>query len=493
MAIGTPTVLTNQVLTTSNSTVSSTGTILPTANSLLLVWFFGAEAVNGARAITAGTSDITGQGAFTFANQYNLYGAAPVNFTAVGGWLVSQTGPSPTAGSITISHGQLDKVTISVMEITGHDTATPIGVSGTVYNQTSPVVGTLTSAPDASSVALAGFGVYGGATYSPEKDDAAYTELFDFADSASGNKAHNYVMYDYGSAGTTATVTTLGTIANIGIVLEIKQASEGGPGTITFADGAQTQTGDAVTLAAITPITFADGAQAVTGEAVSLTASGPVYTITPADGAQTQTGDAATLAAITPISFAEGTQAVTGEAAVVTFQGETPTITAAEGTQTQTGDAATLVAITPISFAEGTQTNTGDAAVVTFTGTSPAITFADGAQSQTGDAAVLTAITPITFGEGAQVQTGDAVTLSASGPVYTINPGDGAQTQTGDAVILAAIYVLAAGGGTQAQTGDAVSLTLVGIEAGWGNRTTYKHAVDSSYAHTERADIKHGR
>lgn len=222
MAISNPALLGTASNTAASATIVS-GTLSPTANALLI-----AAACLGASSSTDFTQSIAdtfiGTGAWT---QYTISASdATANRFFRTSVFVAQAGAVPLTGAITVTaSANQSRKTLSVYEVTGFNTSTPVAQSITGENEATPLTLIFGGSPVATSLIFAAIGAV--AETSGITPGTNFTEL-DEVDSTGSNNIVLETQYDNGSGTTTADWSALVNRQHVGVAIEISVAGGGG-------------------------------------------------------------------------------------------------------------------------------------------------------------------------------------------------------------------------------------------------------------------------
>lgn len=220
---GTPTVL-NSTAQTNSSAVSTSGSVSPAANALLVVIAGTTAGSGGAQFANPTIADTFSGGSLTWTRQVQFEqastsSAATVIFTA-------QTGATPGSGTVSVTWPTAStRRVIHVCQVaTDFNTTTPVAqVASGGSGPATTLSLTLPGTPAASSLVMGGV-VSRGDSDVDATAGANFTELVDTAASTNTNLQ---VQYDAASATTTVDWSALGTL-NAGVAIEIAAAAAGG-------------------------------------------------------------------------------------------------------------------------------------------------------------------------------------------------------------------------------------------------------------------------
>lgn len=211
-----PTLLDAATNTSTGADSITTASVSPTGDSLLVVAWMN-NGPDSDDVLASSVSDtFTGTGTWTIATQIRHYASESV----VCGIAYAQAGGSPGSGTVTVNftNGGARKV-VHLMEVTGHNTSSPVAQSATNSNDTSSTLTvTLGATPDAASLVIASLGTdeYTGGT-----EGAGFTSL---SNDAAGSDIALHTQYDLAGADTTADwsgLTSSSSNENAGVAIEI--------------------------------------------------------------------------------------------------------------------------------------------------------------------------------------------------------------------------------------------------------------------------------
>ena len=223
MAISNPTLLDTKTLQTAHQLNSAS--ISPSANALLII--VHCVLASSGSGWTDAVSDSFGAnlGDWTSVG-VEIDGAATVHM-----WLhYAQCGATPGSGTVSVDPSGGARQIMFVLELTGHNTTSPVTQSKTYTSDatpTSPEI-TLDSSPASGSLVLGAIGGGVGTTSSAATSGSGFTELADTRVATTGVTSCT-VQYDNGGADTTCdwSLSNYGQTIT-GIALEIAAASGGG-------------------------------------------------------------------------------------------------------------------------------------------------------------------------------------------------------------------------------------------------------------------------
>lgn len=276
MALSTPSVLITHTASLA-STSETTASISPSANALLLVVVSVTVAAESP-SISSITSTLSGLGTWTAIGE-TWHDAANNSFVAA--WRC-KCGATPGSGTVTVNASvSFNRWVVSVIEITGENTTTPVAnfKSGTGTSATPSL--TLDSTPAADSCVigvLTSQGDTNGVT-----EGGAYVELIDIS-SGGGATARQHVEYDLSPGSTTVDWSAAATTSNSFIAFEVQAAGGGGTEYNQSAAGTLTNAGTVTKATAKTftgTLTSAGALLKATGKTVvgTLTSSGALTTV----------------------------------------------------------------------------------------------------------------------------------------------------------------------------------------------------------------------
>jgi len=178
------------------------------------------------------TATHTGQGAFTERVDQTQNINSRVTTVAI---YTSQTGGSPNAGTITASwSGEASlRTVLLVYEITGHDTSSPVGASGTNIGVASTLTATLSATPASTSLVLAAIACAEDTTPNNIGVGSGFTEANEVDSGGSAVRVNLEVMYDSVDADNSADWSNLNTVNNVGGAIEVKEAVSGIAGSLS--------------------------------------------------------------------------------------------------------------------------------------------------------------------------------------------------------------------------------------------------------------------
>ena len=466
MAISNPTLLDTKTLQTADKLNSAS--ISPSANALLII-VHCVEASFGS-GWTDSVSDSFGANLGDWTSvDVEIDGAVSVHM-----WMhYAQAGATPGSGTVSVDPSAGDMQIMFVLELTGHNTTSPVTQYKTYSSDatpTSPKI-TLGSSPASGSLVLGAIGGGPGTTSSGATSGTGFTELADTRVAGGGgigSADHDRgfteladkrvaaprptvpvtscaVQYDNGGADTTCdwSLSNYGQTIT-GIALEIAAASGASPVSITLDKAAVTASGKALSITkGAVSITLAKAALTAAGKALSVTAPIPPTSITLAKAALTASGKALT---VTP-----GAVSVTLDKAALIASGKAATI--AVGATTITLDKASITASgKALTVTPGAVSVTLDKAALVASGKSLMVT--PGAVSVTLDKAGLTAAgKSLTVMPGAVSVTLDKAALIAAGKKVTVTATAAITVTLGKATITAS-------GKSLTVTPGAVSISL---------------------------------
>jgi hypothetical protein len=293
-------------LTSSNAaatTVATTASVSPTANSLLVLWI--AHAVSGGTTATPSGLGLT----WTLAQRLVVASSTKIEcWTAV-------CGASPGSGAITITLGAAATVCWDVDQVTGENVSAPLVTANTKTASGTGTAAALTyNAPTATDGLLYGCGASGFVSQTPNTA-AGWTELADRSQATPSISLETQLSLPPAS---TAGASTLSASVNWGVIgIELAAAVGIGPSATTATSATATVT------TALVPL-LAPAAAAVTSVTASVTAAAPMQA---SASAATQAQTAATAATQLIATAQTRTQAtaglITGEALVATAQAVT--------------------------------------------------------------------------------------------------------------------------------------------------------------------------
>src|SRR3990167_4071199 len=172
MAIANPTIL-NTTTAADNSAVSTSGSVSPSANALLIVITLRVAA--GAAATTPISISDTFSPNLTWTKRAETERSTATRNASAAIW-TALSGSSPGSGTVTTTGAAISnrRVLHIIQVATGYNTSTPIKqAKAAVDADADPFVLTLDSSPDSDSLVLAGFSSRNTITLAK---DAAYTE-----------------------------------------------------------------------------------------------------------------------------------------------------------------------------------------------------------------------------------------------------------------------------------------------------------------------------
>ena len=386
MAISNPTLLDTQTLQKADQLNSAS--ISPSANALLII--VHCVLASSSSGWTDRVSDSFGANLGDWTSvDVEIDGAATVHM-----WLhYAQCGATPGSGTVSVYPSAGDRQIMFVLELTGHNTTSPVTQYKTYSSDatpTSPEI-TLDSSPASGSLVLGAIGGGVGTTPSDATSGTGFTELADTRVGTTGVTSCA-VQYDNGGADKTCdwSLSNYGQTIT-GIALEIAAAAGTTPVSITLNKAAITASGKVLT---VTP-----GAVSITLDKAALVASGKSLMVTP--GAVSVTLDKAGLtAAGKSLTVMPGAVSITLAKAALTAAGKALSVTAP-------------IPPTSITLAKAALIASGKALTVT-----------PGAVSVTLDKAALIASgKAATIAIGATTITLDKASITASGKSLTVTPG----------------------------------------------------------------------
>lgn len=204
---------------TSNVTSLASGNISPSANALLIIALGVLKASAPAPTITGASTTLSGIGSWTV--RANVSGSA--SNVQEQAFITAQAGATPGTGTVTATWTNASNVnTMSVYEVTGHNTTTPVAQEKTGTGTSASPSITLDSTPTSTSLVLGlvcSRADSGGIT-----PGANYTELADILADGPVDLAHE-VEFDRTSATTTVNWSDATTSNNTMGAIEIAEAS----------------------------------------------------------------------------------------------------------------------------------------------------------------------------------------------------------------------------------------------------------------------------
>lgn len=225
MALGTPSLLDTASSTTSSTTVTS-GSVSPTAGNLLVV-VVGAIGNSAVDAVNSVTTTCSGSWTLTEKIDYSAANGTPVARVAI---YTATVPASPGSGTFTATFaGAEARKTIAVIEISGHDTSSPIGATATGSDTGTTLSITLDASPAADSCVIGATVEYDNTANTSIEPGSGFNELADFGVGASPD-AQTQVEYDSTPLGTTVNWSGYGSSSSIqvGGAIEIKAAADAG-------------------------------------------------------------------------------------------------------------------------------------------------------------------------------------------------------------------------------------------------------------------------
>lgn len=200
----------------------TTGSFSPTGGALLLV-SGNVLATGGGLTISSVTDTFSGTGSWTIVQ------LRATDFQDNTGFIAYATlGSTPGSGTVTVNTSVNSiRTTVDVYEATGQDATTPVVQSKTGSGTADTLSLTLDSTPAADSLVFAAV-----ATRSSSDPDITpgsnFTELGEISSGGTFAQANIECQYDAASATTTVDWSTLPTITNVGVAIEIAAAAGGG-------------------------------------------------------------------------------------------------------------------------------------------------------------------------------------------------------------------------------------------------------------------------
>lgn len=395
---------TSKSANTIGSGTYTTASFTPRNNSLLIVV---------AQAMSDGVVGSFDGSNITLANSASLTMTAIGNTSAAPSWYYGArawrmsvgTGASMTI-SLDAGTTSIISYAVTVYDITGHDTTTPIAgfIAGSDADGNGSHSITLAATPASGDIAIGGVAVQLSGGDNTVTVGTGWTEDYDTTE----NSWYGFqTQRRTGSTSTTVTwddLSATGTpVDAVSLAFIVKAAAAGGA-TLTADAGSFTLSGQAATLQFDQTLVAAAGSFTLTGQAATLrrgismsaasgsfTLSGQAattrqgYVLTAAAGSFALTGSDA--ARDLSMSAAAGSFTLTGQDATLTPSGGMPVLTAEAGAFTLSGQAATLRAGRVLAFAAGSFTLTGQPATLL---TAHRIAADAGAFSLTGQNATLT-------------------------------------------------------------------------------------------------------
>lgn len=218
MALSTPSSLDSIVNTTNNATIVS-NSVSPTGGGLIFA--AGSELNSSSTTVSTVTDSFTGTGSWTI-YQVELSGGSPTRYlTTYLAWAIAGGTPGSGTVTVTFSGSSRDK-TLSVGEITGQHASTPVPQNNTNTGTGASLTVTLAGTPAAASTVIGAIGDRRAAVgITP---GGAFTELVE----VDGTDIVHEVQYDANSAATTCDWSTLNSIINGAVAIEVQEAAVGG-------------------------------------------------------------------------------------------------------------------------------------------------------------------------------------------------------------------------------------------------------------------------
>lgn len=216
----------NQTTGTAGVTSLTSGSFTPTQGSLLVV-VCGVMSGSGTACTFSGASTtISGQGAFSeqvdAGAELNARRASLAIYT-------SQTGASPSSGTVTVSFSQsMQRNVLLVYEITGHDSGSPVGAVGQNTGEAAALTATLSGTPAASSLVFAAVCDADDDTPNNIAPGTGFSELNEVNSGGSSLRGNVCVIYDLAGADATVGWSNLFDVCSAGGAIEVKEAPGGG-------------------------------------------------------------------------------------------------------------------------------------------------------------------------------------------------------------------------------------------------------------------------
>lgn len=231
MALSTPVTLTATATGAASTLTSASYT--PTANGLQIVVISGTGSING-QTLSSVSSTHSGTGS------WNFVGWTPSASSKVSVYIAwAVTGASPGSGTFTATFvSTTTDNQLTVCEITGQDTTTPVDSSqgasnplGDATTSTTPSL-TLNTSPTTNDVTFGAFASrnLGGSDISA---GAGFTALVQ--NHHANPSATQMLEYRASSTSTTVAASGMGSVANAGVAIIVKAAAGGTPGTVSGA------------------------------------------------------------------------------------------------------------------------------------------------------------------------------------------------------------------------------------------------------------------
>lgn len=269
MAISTPSQINVTTNTSSDATSFTNAAFTPTAGGLLIVVIATLDGASTSPSYTLACTATDGnQGAFSIAGQRIATNVNSRSSSVTA--FVSQTGPSPASGTVTVTmsgtNARSDRTVLWVGEITGQDTTSAIGATGNAASTVDNITVTLSATSASNSMV---FGVLACADdTSPANPTPGLTQVYE---GSSGGSTVTNTLSIVGEIGaiSSASWTTINTVNNVAAAFEIK-ADATATYTLTADPGSYTLTGQAASLLVSRLLAAEAASFTLTGQAAGL-------------------------------------------------------------------------------------------------------------------------------------------------------------------------------------------------------------------------------
>lgn len=261
MALSTPSLL--DTATQGSGSSLTSGTVSPSANALVLVFFSSSGGVQRTLSSVSSTFSIDGSWVTEQEVDMDAIGSDQGTFVLA----YAQTGASPGSGTVTVElSGNQGRSALHVIELTGHNTTTPISQSANGSATSGSVSATLSSSPASSSTVI---GVGTGADADGIAPDAAFTEIADVG-AYSTYTLRLASAYDEASPVDTVTWDNFSLAGNrYAIIAEVAEASSGTTVDVAITDAGEQVSADVETVADVSAV-VTDGGEQISAEAATV-------------------------------------------------------------------------------------------------------------------------------------------------------------------------------------------------------------------------------